>query len=204
MIKIDLIDELIWEHLPTFKIIKYFQEHIIRPDFKPFAQAQICCKNEFGLVIRMLAFEVEFNKKTSCNHSLELMRDSTLSFVISNKQTCKSLIISFNRNQNYIIHNIFNKFDKQKSIIEKNIIKEELKINCFEGEDLQGIYWGGEFLLHENLIRKYLNLDLKKQKEFDFNFIKSCFAPDYYHCGGFCDVTGNWDENMEKAIIKKN
>ncbi len=204
MIKIGTVDELVWEHIPVMKIIKYSADEIKKPDFKPFAQAKICYQSGIGLAVQMIAFEVKFNNNVRYNHHDDLFNDSTLSFVISNKfqdVLQNGLIFTFNRNKNYVVHHIVD--DKRR------VIEEDMEVNCFDGEDLQGIYWGIEFSVKDNFLKKYINLNLKSQNEFYVNFIKSCFDEKFYHCGGYFDVktsekighqTNSWIKSVGLAL----
>ena len=189
MIKIDLIDEVVWSYLPVMKIVKY---PAAQGGFKPFAQSQICYKDGEGLLIKMWAFEVAplslINK--------EIFNDSLLMTVIGNKldDSFKGISLSFNKNGNYYIENYF----KGSS----EIILDDININIFTGEDLQGIYWGGEFIINNYILNKYLDLKISNKEDFYINFIKCCYDKNYFHCGGFLNVKENYYDNLEKVIIR--
>lgn len=188
MIKIDTIDEVIWDRLPVFKIIKYTFEH---KAFKPFAQVRLCYQPDRGLLIRMWAFEVDPLCKVILNHDVNIFNDSVLSVVLGNKYN-QYVIITFNKRGCYFI-----KYYNDRDIA----VKEKLEINCFEGEDLQGIYWGGDLLISDLFLRKYLNFRVNSEDKLYVNFIKSCYDKNYYHCGGFVDIKKDWIINLEEAII---
>ncbi|MBP0979458.1 MAG: hypothetical protein J6C55_02290 [Oscillospiraceae bacterium] len=190
MIKIDLLDEVIWDWLPVIKITKYPVE---QGAFRPFAQAQFCYKLNSGLFIKIIAFEVDPVNKITENNNNKIFNDSLLTVVIGNKNknNFKYISVSFNKNNNYLI----------KEYQDNSFISEKLEINPVEGEDLQGIYWGGYFLITENILKKYLDFDYKINKDFYINFIKSGVYNNNFYSGGFVDIKKTWTCNLEKVFI---
>ena len=196
MIKIDIIQDVMWERLPVMKIIEY---PIEQREYKPFAQSQICYKINSGIVVKMWAFEVDPLSKTKVNNDEKIFNDSILSLVISNedknRRPRKSIIISINKLGAYF-------FQYSEDNIYKKI-NDDLKVETFGGEDLQGIYWGVYFLVTNEILDKYLGV---KQVEGDnklyINFIKSCNESNHRHCGGVISVKENWVKNLIKAVIR--
>lgn len=192
MIKIETVDNVIWDRISVIKITKYPFE---QKAFKPFAQARLCYKRGNGLIVKMLAFEVAPPLRICVNGDLEIYKDSVLSVVLgeNNRSNLTGIAITFNKNGNYIIQKIVDE--------KKEILQEKIKIDSFSGEDLQGIYWGGCFIIPNNLLKKYLNIDLDKENILNLNFIKSCSNKQYFHCGGFIPVKGSWVNNLYEFIL---
>ena len=192
MNKIDIVNNVIWDRLPIYKIVKYLFK---QGSFKPFAQARICYILNRGFKVRLWSFEVNPPCEVFQNGSLDILNDSVLSIICNfdPKQADNIIIITCNRNGKYLIR----KDDK--------IEDHELNISCFAGEDLQGIYWGIEFLIAENFLKSILNnfeLNFKKGSNIKLNFLKSCNKKDYYHCGGFVDIDKyDLTKNLENLIL---
>lgn len=192
MIRIDVVKDIIWDRFPVIKITEYPFE---QKEYKPFAQAQICYKLKEGLVVRMWAFEVEPMSKIKVNNDARIFSDSVLSVVIMERDINSSIILTINSCGKYFLQ--YNKGRK------KEIVDEEVNINNFRGEDLQGIYWGGEILIGNKILNKYLNFYKEKGiKELYINFIKSCNEINHLHCGGMVFVDKKWTQNLAQAIIK--
>lgn len=176
MINIEMLDNITWDYLPVIKIINYPWEQSAR---KIYAQARLAYKINFGLTIRMWSFETNPISNVMKNYNYDLYKDSLLSLALENKQ--KRLSVSFNKNGNYIIN-------KNTNVKEKDIITDNIDFNCFNGEDLQGIYWGAEFLFSDEFFKKNLDLNIKNGEKFKINFIKNSYNENYFHCGGFVAV----------------
>lgn len=192
MIKIETINNVIWDRISVMKITRYPFE---QKAFKPFAQARMCYKRDSGLIVRMWAFEVSPPLSIDVDNNLEIYNDSVLSIVFGedNGGLFRGIVITFNKNGNYVIQKIVNE--------KKEIIIEEIKIDSFSGEDLQGVYWGGCFVISNIFFKKYLNIDLEEKNILNMNFIKSCNCKNYVHCGGFVEVKGNWVSNLYEFIL---
>ena len=176
MINIEMLDNITWDYLPVIKIINYPWE---QSAIKIYAQARLAYKINFGLTIRMWSFETTPISNVMKNYNYDLYKDSLLTLALENKQ--KHLFVSFNKNGNYIIN-------KHTNVKEKDIIIDDIDFNCFNGEDLQGVYWGAEFLLSNAFLKKNLDLNVKNGEKFKINFIKNSYNENYFHCGGFVEV----------------
>ena len=190
MIKIDLLDNVVWDWLPVIKITKYPVE---QGAFKPFAQAQFCYKINNGLFIKIISFEVNPVSNITENNNNNIFQDSLLTVIVGNKNKyiSKYISISFNKNNNYLI----------KEYQNNSFISEKIEINSVSGEDLQGIYWGGYFFITEDILKQYLDFDYKINKDFYINFIKSGIYNNNFYAGGFVEIKKNWIDNLEKVII---
>lgn len=187
MIRINLQDKVVWDWLPVMKITKYPFE---QGAFKPFAQAQFCYKINDGLFIKLISFEVSPVRNITENNNKKIFTDSLLTAIVGNNK--KYISVSFNKNNQYFI----------KEYKNNNIIFEKIDIVPVEGEDLQGIYWGGFFVITESILEKYLDFSIKKNNSFYINFIKSGIYKNNFYNGGFVDIKKDWTANLEKIIIK--
>ena len=176
MINIEMLDNITWDYLPVIKIINYPWE---QSAIKIYAQSRLAYRINYGLIIRMWSFESHPISNVMKNYNYDLYKDSLLTLVLANKQ--KHLFISFNKNGSYIIN-------KNTNVKENDIIFYDINFNCFNGEDLQGVYWGAEFLLDDAFLEKNLGLKIKNDAGFKINFIKNSYNENYCHCGGFVEV----------------
>lgn len=190
MIKIENIDEIVWDRLPVIKMIKYpWDEKLLAI----FAQSRICFNKNKGLFLRQWAFEVEPISQVYINNSKKIYDDSLLTLVIGNSNKM-AVSISFNNNGNYIVL-------KKELEKEEIILDEAIDIRCFKGEDLQGIYWGGEYIISNEFLLKHLSIDILAGDKFYMNFIKNCNQSEYKHCGGFLEVGENIYSNLREVKI---
>lgn len=193
MIKIDIVDDIMWDHLSVFKLTRY---PLNQGPLKPFAQAQLCYHFKRGLMVKLWAFEINPINRVNSYNDEAIFKDSVLSVVLGKKDELNRLIITFNKQGSIYIKTANQKFVMNEK---DNLIK----LHLFEGEDLQGVYWGGSFLIPERMLERYLDFKEKENQGLKINFIKSCFDKDYYHCGGYLLVDEDWGSNLEEINFER-
>lgn len=156
----------VWDTLPVAKITNYPFE---KGAFKPFAQVRACV-SENGLHLRMWAFETKKRPNSYILAALNLSEksDRTLLIAIYADSTVKMAIKD---NDDYIPLN-----DKPEAVF-------------FDGEDLEGIYWGACVTVDNKMIKEYFDsAKLKAGYSFKGNFFKVCSDPEFDHAGCFSYV----------------
>lgn len=125
--------EPVWDALPVAKIIQYPLE---RADYKPFAQARLCMTPE-TLYLRLWAFEVSPEPSSSLAACFALpeagLEGSYLRLELSSGGVLSARFHEAGGGIRPVEHRL-----------------EEAK--TFQGEDLQGIYWGGVIRLPVSLL----------------------------------------------------
>ena len=115
-----------FDSLPVAKIIDYPLE---KRDYKPYAQGRLCV-NEQGLILQLWAFETHPEPKSSLKavFALNPGQDKLLSveFFPDGEPV---LLVDGEPRSAHLIH-----------------------IHRFEGEDLQGVYWGATLTLPHELL----------------------------------------------------
>ena len=153
------------DSLPVGKIVDYPQE---KRDYRPFAQFRMCA-NEEGLHLYLWAFESKVSPKSALRACLDL-----------GKKEGTYLQITFYG-------------DKTAScqVFREDALTEEWqpKIHSLQGEDLQGVYWGGQYLLSWEEIRRIFDREpLQAGEGFRGNLYKICEDEAYFHHGCFYPV----------------
>jgi hypothetical protein len=150
--------------LGIFKITQYpFEER----DFKPFALSRLCILNDNTLVCRMWSFEVN----PYCENGEDIFNDSTMSFAFGQKDNF--LIVTANAKGKVLTQKVCGG--------EIKTVSSNLHSHFFTGEDLQGIYWGVQFSLELEEIKKLIGIDISEG--FKGNIYKTSFK-EHKHFGG--------------------
>ena len=153
------------DSLPVGKIINYPLE---KRDYRPFAQFRICI-NEEGLHLYLWAFEKEVSPK-------------------SVQRACLNLCPS---QEKYLDFALFGDGSAHLSIREGDRAVEEqpAEIHPLCGEDLQGVYWGGQYLFPWGEIRRIFGREQFQQGDtVRGNLYKTCDDKAYFHQGCFFPV----------------
>lgn len=154
----------VWDTLPVAKITNYPFE---KEAFKPFAHVRACV-SEKGLHLKMLAFETK-KRPQSCIVAAFKLSDSRNLHIIGYADS--HIELSLEENGDF------------------SAIEENVSHNFFEGEDLEGIYWGVCVTISHELIAKYFDgLTLSAGLSFKGNFFKLCSDSDFDHAGCFSYV----------------
>ena len=177
----------VWDTLAVAKITNYPFE---KGAFKPFAQVRACV-NEQGLHLRMWAFET-----VKRPNSLII---ATFQFLKNSDRTLTVTLYGDGRVKIFIRDNG-----------DDTLLESQPQVKFFEGEDLEGIYWGACVTISSELIKKYFdNLSLSAGYTFKGNFFKTCTDPDFDHAGCFSYVdvpksTGIFDKRRydEFTVVK--
>ncbi|MCL2056210.1 MAG: hypothetical protein FWH02_03195 [Oscillospiraceae bacterium] len=153
--------------LPVAKIIDYPKEE---RDYRPFAQ-NILCRGPSGYRLRMWAFEVSPPLGSELCAAVSPFADG------SSLRICCIMEKDMARHHVTLLHG------------GEEILLADYTFRPYNGEDLQGVYWGGEFSFSDAVLEKIAGPLLKKQGEaFPGNFYKTC--PDR-HYGSFSPVDWN-------------
>ncbi len=153
----------VWDTLPVAKITNYPFEN---EAFKPFAQVRACVSN-FGLQLRMWAFETKKRPQSYMLAALALSENLSRVLYISVYADSK-VRVAVKDNDSYILLN------------------ENVSADFFDGEDLEGIYWGSVITISHEIIAKYFDgLKLCPGHSFKGNFFKLCVDPEFDHAGCF-------------------
>lgn len=171
--KVSLVDRAIWDEMEVFKIIEF---PFARDAYKPFSQARICIVAGSNITFRVWSFEAKPRI------------DSLLAFLLNPFKSSSSeyIKIIFKCDKTFEVY-----FGDPKSGIEKlKINDDEIIMTPFEGEDLQGIYWGGEVTITKKLLfmlygkDTFINGDIMSG-----NIYKYCLTGEKNHFGTLFPVT---------------
>lgn len=153
------------DSLPVGKIIQYPLE---KRDYRPFAQFRLCI-NEEGLHIYLWAFELEVSPQSVQRICLDLCPGQG----------------------NYIDLCLLGDGSARLGVVGENGLVEEhpVSVHPLCGEDLQGVYWGGQYLLTWEEIRRIFGREQFKEGETaQGNLYKTCGDEAYFHQGCFYSV----------------
>ena len=153
----------IWDTFPVAKIINYPSE---KGAFRPFAQVRACV-SEKGLHLRMWAFETKKRPTSYMLAALKLSENSDkILFIVAYANSIVNVVMCEN--------NCFTKIDV------------DVDAEFFEGEDLEGIYWGTCITIKKESIKELFDgLELSAGYSFKGNFFKICSDCDFEHAGSF-------------------
>jgi hypothetical protein len=164
--------------LPVAKVVLYPREE---RDYKPFAQ-NILCLSEGMLCLRMWAFEVSPTPGSELTAMLYLFEDETLALHVR---------IAMEGDGTPSHRAVLMKDGAETAVV------EAYAFHNHSGEDLQGVYWGGEVRMDLAMLEK-LGGKTKTQPgdSFPGNFYKIQFSGVAAHFGSFTPT--DWD-NPYKA-----
>lgn len=129
-------------------------------DYKPYAQARICFAQD-GLHLQLLSFEAT------------PLPDSAVSAVLKLDQASPALIVTLYA-------------DGTLESVAADGIAVESSVHTFTGEDLQGVYWGGNIIIPSSVLHKQFGgLELRRDNTFAGNLYKLCKNPKRPHYGCF-------------------
>jgi len=153
--------EINFETLPVAKITNYPLE---KADYKPFAQCSMCISQE-KLWLQMLAFEVYTSPKSELRAVFYLFEDKNLALHIS---ATADDPVSVN------------------AWIDGLDLSIPVSATPYNGEDLQGVYWGVQLSVSLSALEKHSPLcSLLAGKAFPANFYKLRNDANYAHMGSF-------------------
>ncbi|MCI8650375.1 MAG: hypothetical protein HFG20_09690 [Anaerotruncus sp.] len=151
-------------------------------DYKPYSQARICFAGD-GLHLQLLAFE-------ATPLPLSLMR------VELRFPDCPNpLSVILRADGNYSVCRVWAKDVSELSVL-----------HAFTGEDLQGVYWGGNILVSNQLLGEYFSsFEPRPGKTFSGNFYKICVDPKREHYGSYFPAdfqkTADHPDNLGEFVI---
>ena len=169
---------VVWDTLPVAKLTEY---PFAKGAYRPFSQARICFVPDQGLFIRMWSFEAQYR----CEE-LEprvLLEDSCMTVCLSEGGQ-RYLQITLNANAVACI----------QECGEQGLLREFgadflHSLHAFTGEDLQGEYWGIEFLLPNKFWQQDLSFSpLRIGGNFQGNFYSTRLDGMKEHFGCFYPV----------------
>ena len=154
--------EPVWDSLPVYKV-----KSSCRPDFIPFSQCRFCYDPGQGLFIRLWAFDVLPGPETA--DFVKLLQRYRLYFMFQPQQGGKYMYFCFTprglREGRFSDGTPFS-----ASALEK--------VSTFQGEDLQGIYWGCQCLIPNTLLQKYFGMpSFEVHSSFRGNVVKLLEEP---------------------------
>ena len=150
---------VVWDTLPVAKLTQY---PFAKGAYRPFSQARICFVPSEGLYLRMWSFEVELR----CEEwePRVLLEDSCMTVCVCAGE--EYLRITSTARAVACIQKC-----RQEQVVEEYNSTVLRHLHAFQGEDLQGEYWGVEFLLSNEFLQKeFLFPDLQPGVVFQGNF----------------------------------
>lgn len=161
-------DEANFEAIPVFKVIDYPLE---KRDYKPYAQSRMAMgKNHFH--IQLLSFEVNPLKESA----LEVV----INFFPSEYNKSMYIAIKGDKTLCYGACNDGN----------VTFFPFDIRAHFYDGEDLQGIYWGADLRISRMSIEEFYNKDVIGS-EFIGNIYKTCTEKPNEHYGSLFPT--NWE-----------
>ncbi|MEG2916117.1 MAG: hypothetical protein RR839_06730 [Oscillospiraceae bacterium] len=131
--------------------------------YKPYTQAKLCFSSD-GLSCQLMAFEA-----------------------IPEKNSQLKLVLCFETDLPFIV-DIYSDNRKTAKIGETDV-EDEVKFHFFNGEDLQGKYWGANITLDNSTIKKYFNdFVIANNKKISGNIFKLCENGEKVHYGSLYPV----------------
>lgn len=169
-------DEANFEAIPVFKIIDYPMEE---RDYKPYAQARaVMGKSYFH--IQLLAFEVN------------PLKESALEVVMNffPGEYNKSMYVAINGDKT-LRYGACNDDGSVKPF------SFDIRAHFYEGEDLQGIYWGADLRISRMSIEEFYGEDVIGS-DFLGNIYKTCTKKPNEHYGSL------FPTNFERGYLSKD
>ncbi|MEM1485405.1 hypothetical protein V6615_11070 [Oscillospiraceae bacterium PP1C4] len=142
-------------------------------DYKPYSQARICFAED-GLHVQLLAFEAK------------PLPDSAMKAVFQLQPDLESLVLTLCANGHF--HACLASESAQMPL--------NASVHTFTGEDLQGVYWGGNVLVPQAELDKcFPDFKVQKNSTFTGNLYKLCENPTKPHYGCF------YPADFEKPLV---
>ena len=156
--------EVNFEALPVAKITEYPLE---KADYKPFAQCILCAVPD-GIWLRMWAFEVFSSPESELRAVLKILGDTAAALhvrVRADSPVRADAWVELSDGQNMAV---------------------SVSSSPFNGEDLQGVYWGASVFMSYDDIRQSADLTpLVPGATFPGNFYKMRTDEPYVHMGSY-------------------
>lgn len=163
----------VWDTLPVAKITNYPFETAA---FKPFAHVRACL-NEEGLQLRLLAFET---KKRP---------ESYLQASFSPVGCPRRLDVQV------FADGALRVLESREGEPAGELASHGVRAVPFEGEDLEGVYWGALVSLELSWLQgQFPEVSWRAGGEIRGNFYKACTAPDFAHIGCYAPTPGQVDQ----------
>lgn len=175
-----------YDSLPVAKITDYPLE---QRDYKPFAQVSMCVSEQF-LHLRMWAFEVNPSAESGLEAVLYLFRERP------DTALAVAAVPDGDGDAGGVLLGVFLLQEGQEQSTPREIEQKlgEIELNPFNGEDLQGVYWGYTVDIPLALLEEWGGaLLLNVGEQFPGNFFKTCDTGPNSHYGSFApaDFAGN-------------
>lgn len=148
-----------YESLHVAKITDFPLE---KRDYKPYSQARICFSSE-GLHVQLLSFEASPLAESKMTAIFQFESEQILLLSLAADLEVHAAVQSSNTSSplSPVVH-------------------------TFDGEDLQGVYWGGNLQLPYAQLESFWGaFSPTSGAEFKGNFYKTCEKPPKVHCGSF-------------------
>ena len=159
----------VWDTLPVAKITNYPFE---TGSFKPFAQVRACL-NEEGLHLRMLAFETKKRPQSYLQASFS---------PAGSKRRLDVQVFA---------DGALRVFESREGEIPRELSSHGVRAVPFEGEDLEGVYWGELVRLDISwLQRQFPEVSWQVGGDICGNFYKACTDENFAHIGCYAPTPG--------------
>ena len=148
-----------FEELPVAKLTRFPRE--LR-EYKPYSQVRACFDGEGALHLQLLGFEAQ------------PLPESTLEAVFRFPGSEEALCLSLNALGEFSVR------------VGEEDLSTRSTGHYFAGEDLQGVYWGGNLCFPAQLLGRYFpGFTPLAGSRFSGNFYKLCENPQRPHYGSF-------------------
>lgn len=149
-----------FETLHVAKITEYPLE---KRDYKPYAQARICFAGD-GMHLQLLAFEAEPLPESKICAVLKLTPNAPL-------------VVALSADGSFSVY----LGEDSQLALESRVTR-----HTFTGEDLQGVFWGGNFFVPQDVLGEYFSeFEPLPGAAFSGNFYKLCENTAKPHSGGY-------------------
>lgn len=136
---------VVWDTLPVAKLIQY---PFAKGAYRPFSQARICLVSGAGLFVRLWSFEAEYRCEE--REARILLEDSCLTACFCGSGE-EYLCVTSNAAGVLRIQKC-----REGGVLQEYEPENLEYLHTFTGEDLQGEYWGVEFLVPEQFLQAQL------------------------------------------------
>lgn len=171
----------------TLHVAKLTTFPLEKRDYKPYSQARVCFSHG-GLSLQLLAFEAEPLPQSELRAVFRFTGDEP------------ALTLSIHADRRMRI------LRGEEEVTTVLVAAEAASLHMFTGEDLQGVFWGGNLFLSAAVMKTYYpRFSPVKDAVFTGNLYKLCEGPEKPHSGCFypADFSKPLDapENLGEFVV---
>lgn len=171
----------------TLHVAKLATFPLEKRDYKPYSQARVCFSHG-GLCLQLLAFEAEPLPQSEMRAVFRFSADEP------------SLTLSIHADRQLRICR------GEEDVTAILVASEAASLHMFTGEDLQGVFWGGNLFVSAAVMKTYYpHFSPVKDAVFTGNLYKLCEGPEKPHSGCFypADFSKPLDapENLGEFVV---